>query len=173
MSTKKPEYIYDIIIGENGITTHRGYKNYLEKEFQKIPGSENIVDTKNITIREFKEKTRSVFNWSVHTAKPECRHFVRIFDETTSTKAYKNPRLRIEDYFFKKEYKMSYSEFKEISGLPIDHIIRDKKNKTGIASTKSSSKQFNKNDCKRHDRKSMPPSWRKICEGLERYGALR
>ncbi len=127
-NSKKPEYIYDIILGENGITTHRGYKKYLEEEFQKIPESQNIIGTKNISIREFKQKTRSVFNWSVHTAKPECRHFVRIFDETSSKETYKIPLRGIENYFFKKEYKMTYSEFKEISASPIGSIIRDKKN---------------------------------------------
>ena len=48
--TKQPEFIYNIILSEKGITTHRCYKKYLEKEFQKIPGANNIIGTKNLSI---------------------------------------------------------------------------------------------------------------------------
>ena len=116
----KYEFIYNIILRDKGITTYRGYKKYLEQKFQEIPGANNIIGTKNISIREFKQKTRSVFNWSVKTAKPECRHWVRIFDETSSSNrsTYKIPLHGIENYFFKKEYRMTYSEFKKILASP-------------------------------------------------------
>jgi hypothetical protein len=170
--TKKPEFIYNIILGERGITTHRGYKKYLEKEFQEIPGANNIIGTKDLSIRAFKQKTKSVFNWSVKTAKPECRHFVRIFDETKSKEPYKIPLRGIEHYFYKKEYRMTYSEFKMNLASPSNSVIRDTKNKTSISSSKRSSQQFSKKDCISGDRKSMPRQWRKLCEGLERDGVL-
>ena len=171
--TKKPEYIYNIILRGNGITTHRGYKKYLEKEFQKIPGANNIIGTKNLSIGEFKKKTRSVFNWSVKTAKPECRHFVRIFDETGLNKeAYKIPLRGIEHYFFKKEYRSTYSEYQK--GLPSLNkgMIKDTRMKTGVSSSQRSSQQFTKKDCVSGNRRSMPRRWRKLCEGLERDGLL-
>ncbi len=171
----KYEFIYNIILRDKGITTYRGYKKYLEQKFQEIPGANNIIGTKNISIREFKQKTRSVFNWSVKTAKPECRHWVRIFDETSSSNrsTYKTPLRGIEHYFFKDEYKVTYSEFKEIPASPSNSVIRDTKNKTSISSSKRSSQQFSKKDCISGDRKSMPRQWRKLCEGLERDGVLR
>jgi len=169
---KKPEFIYDIVLSENGITTHRGYKKYLEKEFQKIPGGKDIIG-KTVSLKEFKKKTRSVFNWSVKTAKPECRHFVRIFDETISKEAYKIPLRGIEHYFFKKEYKITYSEFKKTLASSSDSVVRDKKKKTGVSPNKRSSQQFNKKDCISGDRKSMPRLWRELCEALERDGVLR
>ena len=47
---KKPEFIYNIILGEKGITTHRGFKKHLEEEFKKIPGANNIIGTKNLSM---------------------------------------------------------------------------------------------------------------------------
>ena len=123
--SKKPEFIYNIILGEKGITTHRGFKKHLEEEFKKIPGANNIIGTKDLSIRQFKQKTRGVFNWSVKTAKPECRHFVRIFDETKSKESYKIPLRGIEHYFFKKEYRMTYSEFKKILASPSNNMIKN------------------------------------------------
>ena len=170
--TKQPEFIYNIILSEKGITTHRGYKKYLEKEFQKIPGANNIIGTKNLSIGEFKQKTRSVFNWSVKTAKPECRHFVRIFDETMSKESYKIPLRGIEHYFFKKEYRSTYSGYQK--GLPSLNkgMIKNTRKRTGVSSSKGSSQQFTKKDCVSGNRRSMPRRWRKLCEGLERDGLL-
>ena len=138
----------------------------------KIAGSQNIVGTKNLSIGEFKQKTRSVFNWSVKTAKPECRHFVRIFDETISKESYKIPLRGIEHYFFKKEYRSTYSEYQK--GLPSLNkgMIKNTRMKTGVSSSKRSSQQFTKKDCVSGNRGSMPRRWRKLCEGLERDGLL-
>ncbi len=165
--TKQPEYIYNIVLGENGITTHRGYKMYLQKEFLEIPGSQNIIDTQNLTIGEFKQKTKSVFDWSVKTAKPECRHFVRIFDETESKESYKNPLRGIEHYFFKKEYKTTYSEFQNSLVLPASDAAENTGKEVGSSSSVGQLKQFDKKDCTSDDRKSMPRQWQKICEGLD------
>jgi hypothetical protein len=172
--TKKPEYIYNIILRKNGVTTHRGYEKYLEREFQKIPGSQNIIGTKDLSIREFKQKTRSVFKWS-QNAKPECRHFVRIFDETPSHNkfAYKIPLKGIEHYFFKKEEDQTYLQYQNSLASPSNRIIRDTKNKTGVSSSRRSCQQFSKKNCISCDRKSMPRSHIKICVGLERDGLLR
>ena len=169
----KYEFIYNIILRDKGITTYRGYKKYLEQKFQETPGANNIIGTKNISIREFKQKTRSVFNWSVKTAKPECRHFVRIFDETMSKESYKIPLRGIEHYFFKKEYRSTYSEYQK--GLPSLNkgMIKNTRKRTGVSSSQRSSQQFSKKDCISGDRKSMPRQWRKLCEGLERDGVLR
>ena len=165
--TKQPEYIYNIILGEKGITTRRGYKKYLQKEFSEIPGSQIIIDTQNLTIGEFKQRTKSVFNWSVKTAKPECRHFVRIFDETESKESYKKPLRGIEHYFFKKEYKTTYSEFQNNFVLPASGIVEGKRKKVDFRSRTGQLKQFDKKDCVGGDRKSMPKQWQKICEGLD------
>jgi hypothetical protein len=165
--TKQPEYIYNIILGENGITTRRGYKKYLQKEFSGIPGSQNIIDTQNLTIGEFKQKTKSVFNWSVKTAKPECRHFVRIFDETKSKESYKKPLRGIEHYFFKKEYKTTYSEFQNKLVFPSGGKVGDTGKKVDFMSGTGQLKQFDKKDCAGDGRKSMPRQWQKICEGLD------
>jgi hypothetical protein len=139
----KYEIIYNIILRDKGITTYRGYKKYLEQKFQEIPEANNIIGTKNITISEFKEKTREVFKWSKN-AKPECRHWVRIFDETSSSNrsTYKIPLRGIEHYFYKQEYKMTYSEYKETSELPIDHRFKDKQIKKDVSSS-NTSKQLN------------------------------
>jgi hypothetical protein len=170
---KTPEFIYDIVLSEKGITTYRGYKQYLEKEFQKIPGANNIIGTKNISINEFKQKTRSVFNWSVKIAKPECRHFVRIFDNTKSKESYKIPLRGIEHYFFKKEYRMTYSEFNNVRASSADSFNTDKKNKETVSTSKKLSQQFNKKDCISGDRNSMPRLHMKLCAGLERDRLLR
>lgn len=165
--TKQPEYIYNIVLGENGITTHRGYKMYLQNEFLGIPGSQNIIDTQNLTIGEFKQKTKSVFDWSVKTAKPECRHFVRIFDETKSKDSYKKPLRGIENYFFKKEYKITYSEFKNNLAFSASGTAGDTGKKVNFRSSAGQLKQFDKKDCMSGDRKSMPRQWQDICEGLD------
>ena len=98
---------------------------------------------------------------------------MRIFDETKSKESYKIPLRGIEHYFYKKEYRMTYSEFKNILASPSNSVIRDTKNKTGVSSSKRSCQQFSKNNCVSCDRKSMPRSHIKICEGLERDGVLR
>ena len=165
--TKQPEYIYNIILGENGITTRRGYKKYLQKEFSGIPGSQNIIDTQNLTIGEFKQRTKSVFNWSVKTAKPECRHFVRIFDETDSKESYKKPLRGIEHYFFKKEYKITYSEFQNNLVFPASGTVGGAEKKVDFRSSTGQLKQFDKKDCVGGDRKSMPRQWQEICESLD------
>jgi len=173
----KYEFIYNIILRDKGITTYRGYKKYLEQKFQETPGANNIIGTKNISIREFKQKTRSVFNWSVKTAKPECRHWVRIFDETSSSNrsTYKIPLHGIENYFFKKEYRMTYSEFKKILASPSNSMIKNRRNKTGSIFNKKPSRNYTINDCSGKNRKHMDriKLWRDMCSHRDREEALK
>lgn len=107
--TKKPDYIYNIIISENGVTTFKGYKKYLEDKFLELPGSQDVLGKSDISVNEFMVNVSGVFKRS---KEEECRHYVRIFDEAISKNAYKWPLHRIEQYFYKFEpNNPSYSHF--------------------------------------------------------------
>ena len=69
----------------------------------KIPGALQLPGDQ-LSAMEFAKRAHSVLRWS-QEQNPECRHFVVIIDRAVSKDAYKNTRLRIEDFFYKYERK--------------------------------------------------------------------
>ena len=168
--TKKPEYIYNIIISENGITTFKGYKKYLDEKFLKLPGSNDVLGKSDISVNEFMVKVSGVYQRS---KEEECRHYVRIFDEAISKNAYKYPLHRIEQYFYKFEpNNPSYSHFVKEYESTMQITKRDLQNISDFKSISKSSKQLNNKFDETNGKKSTAELMRIVKKRLEYENSL-
>ena len=85
---------------DDSVTVEQGWPEHREADVDRIDGARTLLGDK-LSLEEFQRRASSVLEWS-KLQEPECRHYVRILDRA-STKAYKENRLVVEDYFYKHE----------------------------------------------------------------------
>jgi len=77
------QYMYDIYIGNNGLSVHRAWPLERETEMNTFTGAERIAET-TVDIEKFLAVTRDVF---AKSQKQQCRYFVRIHGEKSAMNA--------------------------------------------------------------------------------------
>ncbi|MDF1584072.1 MAG: hypothetical protein RQ733_02645 [Methyloprofundus sp.] len=92
------EYLYRITLYENNMQIAAAWPAYRKAGLRLIPGAEQLAG-QTLTQQQLDNQVAPLFAWSkTH----RCRHFVRIKDDSkTSKEAYKRQMLAIEAYFYK------------------------------------------------------------------------
>lgn len=92
------QYLYKITIHEQTVSVEPAWPDNRDSDIRSIPGALDLAG-KSLDLETFKTKADPVFQWSkAH----ECRHFVRIYDEpSTSKRGFKTALLTIESVFYK------------------------------------------------------------------------
>lgn len=96
----RPEYIYNIFISDDEVSVEPGWPLHRTDDVDEIPGARALAAA-SLTLQEFSARAEPVLEWSKRQ-NPECRHYVRIYDRA-ETKAYKDNRLQVEEFFYKYE----------------------------------------------------------------------
>jgi len=92
------EYLYNITLYENKMQIAAAWPDHRKADLRLIPSAEKLAG-KTLTRQQLNDQIAPLFAWSkAHN----CRHFVRIKDDSkTSKKAFKRQMLAIEAYFYK------------------------------------------------------------------------
>ncbi len=92
------EYLYNITLYENNMKIVAAWPEYRKADLRLIPGAEKLAGA-TVTLEQLNRQVAPLFAWSkAHN----CRHFVRIKDDSmTSKEAFKRQMLAIEVYFYK------------------------------------------------------------------------
>ena len=92
------EYLYSIILYENKMHISAAWPDHRKADLRLIPDAEKLAGT-TVTLEQLDRQVAPLFAWSkAHN----CRHFVRIKDDSkTSKEAFKRQMLAIEAYFYK------------------------------------------------------------------------
>ncbi len=92
------EYLYSMTLYEHHISIEAAWPDYRKADLRQIPGAEKLAGQR-LTPQQLQQQVQPVFNWSkLH----ECRHFVRIKDDSNTSKdAFKRQMLTVEAYFYK------------------------------------------------------------------------
>ena len=92
------EYLYSITLYENKMKIVAAWPEHRKADLRLIPGAEKLAGT-TVTLEQLDRQVAPLFTWSkAHN----CRHFVRIKDDSkTSKDAFKRQMLAVEAYFYK------------------------------------------------------------------------
>jgi len=92
------EYLYSITLYENKMHITAAWPGHRKADLRLIPGAKKLAGT-TVTLKQLDRQVAPLFAWSkAHN----CRHFVRIKDDSkTSKEAFKRQMLAIEAYFYK------------------------------------------------------------------------
>ena len=93
----KVEYLYMVTIGEKNILLERAWPDERNEDVKSIPAVIGLVG-KRMSLDEFNLAARPIFDWSV---KHDCRHYVKIWDNTITKGPFKNQLFGVEEYFYK------------------------------------------------------------------------
>jgi len=99
VKTGKAEYLFSVIIGENGLRVKPRWPKYRTKEMKKY-GSLRALYTKEISVKRFLQLTKPIYK---DADKNECKHYLYLFDKATTKDGYKQKRFALENYFYKYE----------------------------------------------------------------------
>jgi uncharacterized short protein YbdD (DUF466 family) len=97
--TGEIEYIFDVTIRENGVVAVPSWPQHRQDDAMAIPGVSEWP-TGEVSLGQFRKHAAPVLAWS-RQQDPECRHYVRIYDDAVSKEAFKRHLLGVEDYFYK------------------------------------------------------------------------
>jgi len=92
------EYLYNITLYENKMHITAAWSDHRKADLRLIPSAEKLAGN-TVTVQQLDKQVAPLFAWSkAHS----CRHFVRIKDDSkTSKEAFKRQMLAIEAYFYK------------------------------------------------------------------------
>ncbi len=92
------EYLYSIQLHQDGMRIKPAWPAYRKKDLQTIPGIHALIGN-NISIEQLQKSALPVFEWS---KQHDCRHFVRIKDDqSTSKDVFKKQLFAVEKFFYK------------------------------------------------------------------------
>ena len=95
----KAEYIFTVVIGENGIKVSPRWPKYRAKEMKKYRLNPKLF-SREISVDQFLDYTAKVYK---DADKKECKHYLYLYDEAESKAGYKDKRLKLENYYYKYE----------------------------------------------------------------------
>lgn len=92
------EYLYNITLYENKMHIAAAWPDYRKADLRLMTGAEQLAG-QTLTQQQLDDQVAPLFAWSqAHS----CRHFVRIKDDSkTSKEAFKRQMLAVEAYFYK------------------------------------------------------------------------
>jgi cell shape-determining protein MreC len=98
--TKRSEYIFDVVLGSDGLIVYDRDLPHRRAERAELPLSK-IIYEQPLLPEEFLASTRALFELSEER---ECRFYVRVFDRTSATEKaiYKQRLDTVEGHFYKR-----------------------------------------------------------------------
>jgi hypothetical protein len=100
--TQRPHYLFSITIVDTGLIINKAWPKERDGEINKIPGVNELLSEKPISLPQFTDRVQPVYKWSRNQA-PECRHYVKICSKVDDRAKSDKSRLLIERYFYKTE----------------------------------------------------------------------
>ena len=93
------EFIYAVTLNENDLTVEGIWPSHRNDDIEFIPNGK-ALPSNSMSLSDFEKNAEPILNWS---KEKECRHYVKIIDNTapTSKEKYKRMKKIVEGYFYK------------------------------------------------------------------------
>ncbi|HKJ13423.1 MAG TPA: hypothetical protein VJ988_01035 [Desulfobulbales bacterium] len=93
------EFIYAVTLNENDLTVEGIWPSHRNDDIEFIPNAK-ALPSNSMSLSDFGKNAEPILNWS---KEKECRHYVKIIDNTAPTSKVKYKRMKkiVEDYFYK------------------------------------------------------------------------
>ncbi|MEJ2269503.1 MAG: hypothetical protein P8Y04_07005 [Desulfobulbaceae bacterium] len=109
-SEGRQEFIYAVTLNENDLTVEGIWPSHRNDDIEFIPNAK-ALPSNSMSLSDFGKNAEPILNWSKEKDEPilnwskekECRHYVKIIDNTAPTSKVKYKRMKkiVEDYFYK------------------------------------------------------------------------
>lgn len=98
-SEGRQEFIYAVTLNENDLTVEGVWPSHRNDDIEFIPNAK-ALPSNSMSLSDFEKNAEPILNWS---KEKECRHYVKIIDNTAPTSKVKYKRMKkiVEDYFYK------------------------------------------------------------------------
>ena len=98
-SEGRQEFIYAVTLNENDLTVEGIWPSHRNDDIEFIPNAK-ALPSNSMSLSDFEKNAEPILNWS---KEKECRHYVKIIDNTAPTSKVKYKRMKkiVEDYFYK------------------------------------------------------------------------
>jgi len=96
-ATGKAEYLFDVVITDAGVKVRDGSPPHRAGEKARLP-LQNVRFGELHKVEAFLASTQAL---AVACERENCRHYVRLYDETSTKSAFKSQMLAIETQFYK------------------------------------------------------------------------
>jgi len=98
-SEGRQEFIYAVTLNENDLTVEGIWPSHRNDDIEFIPNA-IALPSNSMSLSDFGKNAEPILNWS---KEKECRHYVKIIDNTAPTSKVKYKRMKkiVEDYFYK------------------------------------------------------------------------
>ncbi len=98
-SEGRQEFIYAVTLNENDLMVEGIWPLHRNDDIELIPNARSLPSD-SMTLADFARKSAPILSWS---KEKECRHSVKIIDNTSPTSKikYKKMKRKVEDYFYK------------------------------------------------------------------------
>ena len=98
-SEGRQEFIYAVTLNENDLTVEGIWPSHRNDDIEFIPNGK-ALPSNSMSLSDFEKNAEPILNWS---KEKECRHYVKIIDNTapTSKEKYKRMKKIVEGYFYK------------------------------------------------------------------------
>jgi hypothetical protein len=98
-SEGRQEFIYAVTLNENDLTVEGIWPSHRNDDIEFIPNAK-ALPSNSMSLSDFEKSAEPILNWS---KEKECRHYVKLIDNTAPTSKVKYKRMKkiVEDYFYK------------------------------------------------------------------------
>ena len=98
-SEGRQEFIYSVTLNENDLTVEGIWPSHRNDDIEFIPNAK-ALPSNSMSLSDFEKNAEPILNWS---KEKECRHYVKIIDNTAPTSKVKYKRMKkiVEGYFYK------------------------------------------------------------------------
>ena len=98
-SEGRQEFIFAVTLNENDLTVEGIWPSHRNDDIEFIPNAK-ALPSNSMSLSDFGKNAEPILNWS---KEKECRHYVKIIDNTAPTSKVKYKRMKkiVEDYFYK------------------------------------------------------------------------
>ena len=98
-SEGRQEFIYAVTLNENDLTVEGIWPSHRNDDIELIPNAK-ALPSNSMSLSDFEKNAEPILNWS---KEKECRHYVKIIDNTAPTSKVKYKRMKkiVESYFYK------------------------------------------------------------------------
>ena len=98
-SEGRQEFIYAVTLNENDLTVESIWPSHRNDDIEFIPNAK-ALPSNSMSLSDFEKNAEPILNWS---KEKECRHYVKIIDNTAPTSKVKYKRMKkiVEGYFYK------------------------------------------------------------------------
>lgn len=96
----RPEYVFAVTLGTSSVSVRPAWPGHRAGQAARDPRLQAAIG-RDMTYQQFRQRAAPILEWS-RRQDPECRHFIRVYDEVDGGKdAFKRNLLTVEHYFYK------------------------------------------------------------------------